>query len=231
MKTWLKAALWLGIIGIILCIVGLVCGSTLNLNYLKDKIDIDWDKEITQEISNNDIKDLNIKIDAGKVKIKTGDSFKVECKKAVIDVNEKDNALYIESKNIINFLGKNNQEIVIYVPSDYEFQNVSLEIGAGVAVINDVKCDTTEIECGAGQIEGNISVNNIDIDCGAGKVELKVEGNKNEYNYDLDVGIGQIEVGDVTIGGSGDKKVKNTEENRNIKIDCGTGKVNVKFSK
>ena len=251
MKAWLKASLILGVIGIILCIVAVVCGSSLDLNYLKEKISLDGKREINYDVESNNISDLKIKIGAANVKIMEGDSFKIEGKINKVSIVEKNNTLYIEDENKINIFGKNNNQIIVYVPNEYEFKNVEMEIGAGqididkiniknkfdlkigggLAILNNVLCEDAKIECGAGKIEGNISANNIDIECGAGNTELKLEGSKDEYNYDLDVGVGRIKVGDVTINSADKKEMRNTNENRSIKVDCGTGNVNIEFSK
>lgn len=245
MKVWLKISLWLGIIGIVLCIVGVVGINNYDANVYE------MEEDVVKEIQNGSVSELNINVNSDNVKIIPSDTFKVEGKESKLNISEKNGVLSIENKTKVNIFKKSAEEVRIYVPEDYAFDKVKLEVGAGkvevyklnvknnfdleigggTAILNDIKCDKTRIEVGAGEIKGKVEASNIDIDCGAGDINLEVVGNKEEYSYELDVGVGKLKVGDIVINGIGKKEIGNASMNNNIKVDCGAGNINIEFSK
>ncbi len=245
MKVWLKISLWLGILGIVLCIIGVVGINSYNVNVYE------MEEDVVKEIQNGSVSELNINVNSDNVKIISSDTFKVEGKETKLNIYEKNGVLSIENKTKLNVFKKSAEEVKIYVPEDYVFDKVKLEVGAGkvevdklnvknnfdleigggTVILNDIKCDKTMIEVGAGEIKGKVESSDIDIDCGAGDINLEVVGNKEEYSYELDVGVGKLKVGDIVINGIGKKEIGNESRKNIIKVDCGAGNINIEFSK
>lgn len=244
MKVWLRISLLLGIIGIVLCVVGVIGINNYSLSVNK------MEQGFTKDINGSDIYELDIDVNAGNIKVVVADSFKVEVNTSNVKVEETGGVLSIEEKSKLNIFNKKNQEIILYVPENYTFDDVNvelgagkieidklditntfyLELGAGTCNFNDVKSDSAKIECGAGEIKGNINANDIDLSCGAGNVLLTALGTKDSFGYDLDVGIGKLKVGDISINGIGNEKIENLDTDNMIKVDCGAGNVNIDFS-
>lgn len=245
MKVWLKISLWLGIIGIVLCIAGVV-----GINNYEGNV-YEMEEDVVKEIQNGSVSELSINVNSENVKIISSDSFKVEGKESKLNISEKNGVLTIENKTKLNIFKKSAEEVRIYVPEDYVFDNVKLEVGAGkievdelniknkfdleigggTAILNDINCDKIMIEVGAGEIKGKVEASDIDIDCGAGDINLEVVGDKDAYSYELDVGVGKLKVGDIVINGIGKKEIGNVNMKNSIKVDCGAGNINIEFSK
>lgn len=247
MRNCLKIVSIILIIGIILIIAGISGGGNMK-RYNNNNL-----TEIKHEFDES-INSLELKIDLGEVEIKTGDKFRVEVSdinKEKIDVKIENNKLIIISKKFtfLNF-GDYNPKMTVYIPSNYEFENISVKLGTGQLIANnltsketDLKVGTgrlettnhtsnnTNINCGAGQIvyQGKIT-NNAEIDCGVGEIKLDLNGNEKDYNYDLDVGIGEVSINESRYAGLGNNKnINNNQVNKLFNIKCGIGRIEIKI--
>lgn len=141
-------------------------------------------------------------------------------------------------------------KLYIYVPQDYSFEEVSLDVaagrlyaegiraqeitvdvGAGEAVIDDFTAGEADFDCGAGQIiaSGNAGTE-VDLDCGVGEIILTVQGNESDYNYDIDCGIGKVMCGDSSYSGIGNEKQIHNNASKSMNIHCGIGEITVDFA-
>ncbi len=157
-----------------------------------------------------------------------------------------------ENRNIWKRFGKNDTgKLVVFLPKgqslrevsvdvgagsmrveELQAENMNLEIGAGYAEIRNFKANNLDIECGTGMVmlTGSVS-ESVGMDCGVGNISYEDTGKYSDYNYDLEYGLGGITIHDEQYGGiSGEKKIKNNAQ-KEMKIDCGLGNVNVSFQK
>lgn len=181
-------------------------------------------------IKNTNITQLDIDINYANLIIKTGDTLKVETNNKNIDYQEKNDKLIIKEKKYNWFKTKNESDLIIYVPNNYSFNDISIEAGAGKVNLENINTKKLELDLGAGkaiisnlvvtqssEIEGgageinikNSSINNLDLDCGAGKFTLNSKLNGNNK---IDAGIGKL---DITILGN--------REDYKIIVDKGIG--------
>ncbi len=161
-----------------------------------------------------------------------GDELKIKTKKKLVGIK--------------NGAGK----IYVYVPQDYLFEEVSLDVGAGTlyveniraeefsvdigageAVIDSFTADEVDLDCGAGEITaaGN-AVREVDIDCGMGEITFTASGKQSDYDYKISCGIGQVVCGDMSCSGIGSERKVSNGTFREMNVDCGVGEVTIHFS-
>jgi len=161
-------------------------------------------------IENTSILDVEVK--SANVIVKEGSVLKVETNNDNIRIKENSNKLFItEEKH--NWFGTNNDtDLIIYVPSNFIFDGVSIESGAGKIEIDSLSTRELELDLGAGKVRINnlVVLNNASVDGGAGKIEIL---NGQIHNLELDMGVGELSFNAELIG--------------NSEIDAGVGKVNL----
>lgn len=148
----------------------------------------------------------------------------------------------------INNAGKVGK-INIYIPKGYEFEEVSLEVGAGTlyvddilarkfgvdigageAVINNFVVEQLDLDCGAGEITacGEAGIET-DIDCGVGEITYTAARKETDYNYNIECGIGEVICGGSSYSGIASEKKIDNGAHREMNIKCGIGEVTVNF--
>ena len=172
----------------------------------------------------NDIKFLDIEVENTNIIIKKGNTLKAETNNKHLKLKERNNKLIFEDKRN-NIFGKNNNtDLIIYIPVEQIFNEVSIENGAGKINIELINTQKLELELGAGKVEIDdlTVIKELDINGGAGEINIK-NGNINNLNLDMGVGTLNLEsiitgysdidagIGDLNlslIGNSNDYKLK-----------------------
>lgn len=155
---------------------------------------------------------LEIKVSSANIIIKQGETLKVETNNKNIELKESNNQLFIKEKKH-NWFGKSSSsDLVIYVPSDFVFDGVSIDSGAGTIEIASLFTKNLALDLGAGKVTIDaLNVSDItSIDGGAGKISI-LGGSL--HNLDLDMGVGELSLTSKLTG--------------NSKIDAGVGKVSL----
>ena len=247
--------LCLVIIGIILTTITAIFGVSIGLEILEDKntaMITKWE----QEYSN--ITSMDIDLSICKLKIKKGDTLKVD----VSNVSDEFKCQVEGSKLIIkdrkvysNFFNREdiNPQVIIYLPEDIEFREVSIETGINETNIEFLKADMINLEMGVGKYQvDELYAKYAKIKAGAGETnienseieELKLEGGIGKLSLtseitktaDVDCGAGKVEVN--LIGDLEDYRVKASTGLGSFKVDgkkvsdketIGDGEVTVKI--
>ena len=197
-------------------IVSILSGIANGFNILSG-IFSDNEVELYDELKNiklvnQEVKDLDIKLNASELVFKIGEELKFETNNKKINVEEKTYKLLIsEEKNSI-FSKKNNSLLVVTIPEEYMFDLVNIEAGAGKINVEKLNTKVLDFELGAGKV--NISKLNVSdkasVEGGAGSVTIT---SSNINNLDLDIGVGKFTLNSKLTG-------KN-------KIDAGVGSLNI----
>lgn len=158
----------------------------------------------------NDIKNLDIETKGVNIIINEGNDFKIETDNENIKIKESNNKLLIVEKNNSLIHKTDYTELIIWFPKNYQFNEVSIENGAGKIEINKLDTKNIELDLGAGQVDiKNLNVSReSDINGGAGEINIE---SSHINNLDLDLGIG--------------KTTLNTEIYGTSEIDCGIGEL------
>lgn len=171
--------------------------------------DKDYIKEGLENIPvSENIEVLDIDIASSNITIKEGSTVKIETNNKYIKTKENNHKLTIteEKHNWLNI--NNTSDLIIYLPLNYLFNNVSIENGAGKIDIESLNTERLNLDLGAGKVNiNNLTVlKDTEIDGGAGEINIT---NGNLTNLDLDMGVGKLTL-TATI-------------NENSKIDAGVG--------
>lgn len=175
--------------------------------------------ETDQLVEHQGVRRLSIDMDAGSLMIKTYDGYEVRSDFSGVgsDVNlsteqEGDELdIDVEKKRSRLFGNFDAGEVILYIPENYSMDEISLDIGAGEVLIGDV------------------ATYDMSIDCGAGLVTYDTSLQESDFNYRVQCGVGNVQIGDSNYAGLGSKKSIDNQSSRNIDIDCGVGEVIIKF--
>ncbi len=185
---------------------------------------------LSEELFDLDVKQgitsLEIDVDSIDLEIKNGDSFKVETNNKDIELSYDDSKLEIEEDNLGLF--GDSGKLIIYIPSDINFEDVDISTGAGRVIINTLSTDKLFLELGAGKVSiDNLTVNKeTSIESGAG--EFTINSSKIK-DLDLDMGVGKVSINSEMIGynkidsGIGKLELNLIGNNYKIIIDKGIG--------
>lgn len=193
----------------------IVSGIMNGISFIGDVFD-DNKSKITEKLNNleinNDTLLLDINVSSSNIKIIEGDTFKAETNNKYIDSRQDKNKLYITEKKHNWFNSNKNSELIIYVPTNYIFDGVAIETGAGKLNIEALSTRRLYLDLGAGKAKfSNLIVSSeAEINGGAGEIIIN---SSNIHNLDLDMGIGKLSLTSKLTG--------------NSKIDCGIGKIDL----
>ena len=205
----------------------------------------------TQIGTGMDVKNLDIEFGAGEFAILESEDeyIYLETKGTLpfvygIDTKK---TLYIkpESDKMVGTFGS----IKLYLPANMVFDEVELELGAGELTANtlemkalelsvaagtislhNIKCEQLDMEVGAGEaIVERGEVKNLTLELAMGEASLKLVGTQEDYDYDLNCGAGEVIVGTMSSSGLAFDKDTDFGREKQIKVDCTMGSVNVAF--
>lgn len=240
------------IVGTITTIFGISLGMEIFQNSNNEAMITKWEQEYSNMTS------MDIDLSVCKLTIKKGDTLKVEASEVSdkFKCNTEGNKLKIEDKNLHrNFFNQTEDmksEVIIYVPENMNFDEVTIETGVNETNIEYLKADKVNLEMGVGRYQINsLSAKYVKIEAGAGEAnindsnieELKLDGGIGRLSFtgkitktaDIECGVGRLEIN--LIGSSDDYKIKAETGLGNFKVDgqnvsdhqtIGNGDVNVK---
>ncbi len=181
-----------------------------------------WEQEYT------DINDLDVDLHISKLEIKKGETLKVQ----VSNVSDEfkctvqGNKLKIQDKKVLKNMFDwmdYKPEVVIYIPEDKQFDEVTLKNGINETYIESIKTNRMTLEMGVGKCQVDfLSAKYAKIEAGAGEAtinkanfeELKLDGGVGKFaltskisqKADISSGVGKMELN--LIGLLSDYKIK-----------------------
>lgn len=169
------------------------------------------DKLTNLEI-NNDTLLLDIDIYSSNIIIREGNIFKAESNNKYISSRQDNNKLYITERKHNWIRNNKNDELIIYIPTNYIMDAVSIDTGAGKVNIETLTTKELYLDLGAGKVDiNNLSVlEKAKIDGGAGELTINA---LDIHNLDLSMGVGKLSLTSKLIG--------------NSKIESGIGEMNL----
>lgn len=175
---------------------------------------------------------LDIEVSFSNIIFKEGDSLKVLTDNKDIKINQSNNKLFITEKKTNWFSKHSDSDLIIYIPTNFVFDEVSVESGAGKIEISTLITRKLDFELGAGQVlVSNLSVlDNASIDGGAGKLSIV---DSSIHNLELDMGVGELNLRSELIGtndidaGIGKVTLNLLGSSYKIKVDKGIGSTTI----
>lgn len=189
-------------------------------------------KELNDINIGESIENLEIKVSHSNINIKKGENLELKVTED-ISVIEKDGKLIIKDKNK-NLFNLNSDSIELYVPKNYNFENVIIETGAGTLDIEKLSTQKIDLELGAGKTNiDELNVNNqASIESGVGEVIISDGIIK---NIEFEIGIGKTTLtsklegkNEIKAGiGSVDLYLIGDSKNYNINVEKGIGQIKI----
>lgn len=165
------------------------------------------------------------------------------------EIKEKGNLIIIKQPYYKWWENIQAVQIDVYVPTNYSFEEIDIDMSAGSTQFNNLKAYQIDIDTAAGELSVNgmtcdelnvdaslgktsfinCSVEHlIDIDLGMGDIYMLLNGQIDDYNYNVDVGMGNVVVGDYQFSGITDQTHYNYGT-KMIDVDCGMGNVTIEM--
>lgn len=125
------------------------------------------------------------------------------------------------------------ENLVIYIPRDYRFHEVEIEVSAASVTADGLNADELDLEVMAGEtVIGGSSFGKTDVECMAGSVDLTLEGRKEDYDYDL-----SAKTGSITLTGEDtevytslwQEKHIDYQAGRKVELDCTAGEITIRY--
>lgn len=215
---------------VILVLVILVIRGVYGINRYKDaEVKPSYNEVITENYLG--IKELELDVKAISFSIeREGENISLTHHEFIETVIEDDELIIREKKK--HWYDRVEGKVVLKIPDNFNFEEVSIDGGAGKIKLKDLNMKTLDIEFGAGTIElNNVVVSgSASIDGGTGGAKIK-SGSYN--NLDLNMAVGKLEMftsltGKNTIEtgiGSSGVKLIGSSDIYTIKVDKGLGDV------
>ena len=185
-----------------------------------------------------DVKDLDIEVGGCvlETKLSNDNSFYIEVEKAYkFQGYVEDDTLYIRASNGAQTWNRMGSCVItLYMPEDFFFESVDVEMGAGVLEFSDLRAGDISLEAGAGQIViENIQSNVLDLEIGAG--EIRLENMVVWGELSAEIGMGNFEAnGSVMVNASIQCSMGNVylelaggEQEYNYDIECAMGNIDL----
>lgn len=158
-----------------------------------------WSNSSNQEIIEHniveysDVKNMDIKLGICKLEIKEGEQLKVETSDVTdkFKCEVKNGTLKIEDNKMNTNIFENKvPQVTIYIPKDYKFEEIDLELGINNSNIYELNGKDINIEIGVGKARiDNLNGEKVEINGGAGETVID---NFNIERLDLEAGIGSM---------------------------------------
>ena len=226
-----------------------------------ENVYIDADDEWNDDISTSGesyagIRVMNVKVSAGQIEFRTSEELDNEIRVETYDVDKKlklnwhadGHELVITGKGKL-IHSKHANEIYVYIPKDYSFDEFSMDIGAGLIYMENVTARDFSLDVGAGEAEimnftadetdfavgmGTITATGMvkheaDFECGAGEINYTAYGKETDYNYEVECGIGEVNCGESSYSGLAHSREINNHSSKSMYISCGIGSITINF--
>ena len=203
-------------------------------------------------ISNNNeyeftgINDFEIEVDASKVIIQEydGSIIKVSSNSATKIINENNTLIIEDNFNIFNL----NKKITIYIPINYQFNNVDINIDASDFEAENIYATDIEVSIDAGNFgakkitstnlnvevdAGKATIDLLDcqnsyFDCDVGDIEAMMVGNEVDYSYDVSCDLGSVRIGNYKTDGLSDD-YSFSGGMKKISVNCDASDIDIKM--
>ncbi len=247
-SVWLKICLVCLVLGIVFAVTGFCMEGGKHMSKKEQLSD-----EITINETYTDVKNIEISLEFTNLEIKQGEKFSVSgigIKPEKLEMENRDGSLKISRKSHnffnnfgifwddnelnIGFTDEGNSKLIVTVPKETHFDDVSLEVGAGSLTVSNLYCENLEVSVGAGEgTMENISVTDCaDVEVGAGTLSLQ---NVTANELELEAGMGEIVLDGMVekscAANCGMGKIvmnlKDNIEEYKCSIECGMGKVKI----
>ncbi|MBQ2971776.1 MAG: DUF4097 family beta strand repeat protein [Ruminococcus sp.] len=217
---------------LIIAIIGGIISGLSILGFVVNTNSIESSTEVLTTQPLTDIYELEVELASYELIIKEGDTLSVAYDNRNKSVVVDGNTLKITEKKKLFHFGQEGYTVILTVPENYFFTQVSLKMGAGRLKVDALSTNELNLELGAGNVEiSNLTaITSVDIEGGAGDLSIT---ESEITDLDLQMGVGALALSSNLIGnnqidlgvGDSDIKLKGTENDYRFDITKGLGEV------
>lgn len=211
-------------------------------------------KDVTEEFNNID--SLNIEVNSAKVNI-----IEYEQSTIRVDARQVSKKAKIEERNgTLNVIDESfgisfgfgwfydDMTIDVYIPHDYTFSTVVLDVDAGSINIEKLETNRLTVDVDAGKVKGEHVLANTtkaDVDAGvidfeyldgeelsfdvdAGTISALLAGKEEDYSYRVSCDVGSVKVGNYRTSGISSKD-RGGYGSKRIEANCDAGTIKIKM--
>lgn len=121
--------------------------------------------------------------------------------------------------------------IEVLVPTGYEFDKISVDMGAAECQFSQIYTNKLDIDTGVGAVTFTGTVaGDVELETGVGDVTLNLTSPEQDYNYRIECGVGTIQVGGSSYTMLSHETHINNNAAYNMELECGVGSIKVNFS-
>ena len=121
--------------------------------------------------------------------------------------------------------------IEVLVPTGYEFDKISVDMGAAECQFSQIYTNKLDIDTGVGAVTFTGTVaGDVELETGVGDVTLNLTNPEQDYNYRIECGVGTIQVGGSSYTMLSHETHINNNAAYNMELECGVGSIKVNFS-
>lgn len=234
MSNFQKIIKYFAIALAVFLIFNIISGIVLGIGFVSNIFSFGTSDNLSKVDISDTYKVLDIELESINIIIKNGKRFKIETDSDNISFREVGEKLLVTEKKESWLPKKAVDDLIIYVPNNYLYDNILIENGAGRIEVESLKTNNLELELGAGKVNINelFVYDNTDIDGGVGEVVIE-NGIVNNLDFDMGVGsvllnleiVGDSEissgVGEVTLGLVG------ASNDYSLNVNKGIGKITI----
>ena len=236
MTEWQKLIKAFAIVLAVFLIIGIIGGivsgiSVLGFIFSPKAHNANVSEQVLNEQPLSNIYELEVELANYELVIEEGDTLSVAYDDRNKRVTVDGNKLKIEEKKKF-FHTQEGYVVILTVPKDYFFTEVSISMGAGHLDIKQLSTNVLDLELGAGDVDiSNLTaITSVDIDGGAGDLSIT---NSEITDLDLQMGVGALTLSADLIGnnqidlgiGDSDIKLKGTADDYRFDISKGVGEI------
>lgn len=237
MKFYRNLSIVCLILGLAMIIGGAINGGAKEASFLKN---FKWARNVavftdfadgseinfSQEYELNSDAKLVLDVSAMDVNIIRTEDTKIKIEAFEISDNSKiefnNNKLEIKMGPPHKFFSTSGAELNIYIPQNYNFSKVEMDVAASDVDVEELNADKIDINCDAGDINFNrLNSKEIDLEANASDVSLGLTGNVDDYDVDKDATLSDINIPR--------QSGHNYHYSRSLDIEVNVGDVDVTF--
>ena len=207
-RAWNKVAIGLIALGLVTFVGGAIFNGIAGDKYKEETVDVSQTLEEIDDFDGEGIKNIDIDIGAGRAVFVASDDGDVHIEGSNVPADHKfevnGDTLKIELVKDWNgsVLGWDNNlmEVTVRIPAK-EYSRVDLDAGAGDIQLYDISCETAQIKVGAGSavINDLKCKKGAKMDSGAG--EITVYDIHTDDRLELTVGVGSMDIDNAYVAG------------------------------
>ena len=204
-------------------IAGLVLGGCSSQKLFHKSVVYSLDKTEVDSFTSMDLDIAVAKIDI----IPTGDEFAIEYSvmNQNIEYSVKNNVLKVKAEEIDEVNEVKESYVKIYIPEDYEFEDIECSCEVGSIYLNDLTADNISIDSSVGNVELQGVVVNKELKVSNNVGNTKIDLENDDFSYSVKSDLGKVNIkGEDFSGFDVDKEFK-ADNGPMVTIESNTGDV------